>query len=172
LIGASGELAISLGILPWELGSAIAAAEKCFQAWIEARGGSGAAEERDGIAAVRAFLSAHIFSRFLPAWESFEFEPKIPNLAGYRKCVDGDPDCWDFFITAEAWAEVAAGFNKTALASTLIKQGFFDSEGRSAPPKSDENPKMRQPSRLSHSSFDFWGVTQMRDLKEALFLFF
>ena len=39
-------------------GEAIKAAAGCFQAWIDARGGIEAAEVTNGIAAVRAFLSA------------------------------------------------------------------------------------------------------------------
>jgi len=97
LIAAAGELAICLGILPWRPGNARDAANKCFQAWLDARGGNGAAEEKDGIAAVRAFLSAHGLSRFLPAWEASDFEPKIRNLAGYRKRADDEPGVWDFF---------------------------------------------------------------------------
>jgi putative DNA primase/helicase len=125
LIAAAGELATSLKILPWQPRTALDAATKCFQAWLNARGGKGVAEEKDGIAAVRTFLSAHMLSRFLPAWEPSEFEPKILNLAGYRKRADDDPDAWDFFVTSEAWSEVAAGFNKTALAEALARKGYL-----------------------------------------------
>lgn len=124
LIAAAGELAISLEILPWQPRTALDAAVKCFQAWLDARGGNGAAEERDGIEAVRTFLSAHRLSRFLPAWEAPEYEPKILNLAGYRKRAE-DGDSWDFYITRGGWAEIAAGFSKPALADALIKRGFL-----------------------------------------------
>ena len=127
LIAAGGELATSLGVLPWNDGSAIAAAETCFKAWLDIRGGHEADEEKDGVDAVRAFLSAHGLSRFLPAWEPSDFDPpKTPNLAGYRKRVgSGDAETWDYFITSEAWPEVAAGFNKSALSETLVKRGFL-----------------------------------------------
>jgi putative DNA primase/helicase len=114
--------------MPWstavEAGQRTRRRYQMLSAWLEARGGIGAAEEKDGIEAVRAFLSAHGLSRFLAPWEPSEFEPKIPNLAGYRKRAD-DCESWDYFITSEAWAEVAAGFNKTALADTLVKRGFL-----------------------------------------------
>jgi len=57
LIAAAGEMAISLEIVPWQPKTALDAATKCFQVWLDARGGKGAAEEKDGVEAVRAFLS-------------------------------------------------------------------------------------------------------------------
>ena len=64
LIAAAGDSAIALDILPWPVGMAIQAAGDGLRTWIEARGGAGAAEEAEGIEAVRAFLNAHRLSRF------------------------------------------------------------------------------------------------------------
>lgn len=130
LMAYAGELAISLGILPLPEGESLWAARTCSDAWVEERGGSGAAEERDGIAAVRDFLTAHHSSRFQSPWEPPD--PNFPriinlektiNLAGYRKRVGEDG--WDYFITPGAWGEIAAGLNKKALAETLIRRGFL-----------------------------------------------
>ncbi|MGZ8262067.1 MAG: hypothetical protein ACXWTU_03785 [Methylotenera sp.] len=41
LVAAAGELATPWGITGWEQGEAIKAAEICFKAWIERRGGTG-----------------------------------------------------------------------------------------------------------------------------------
>lgn len=126
LIAASGEIATMFGILPWPEGEAIDAASECFAAWIKERGGAGAAEEKEGVEAVRSFLSANAFSRFFPAWEPFDpVAAKIISLAGYKRRVHGDADAWDFFVTADAWMEVAAGFNKKSLAGTLAKKGLL-----------------------------------------------
>ncbi|MGC2223633.1 MAG: hypothetical protein WA624_15395 [Methylocella sp.] len=64
LIAAAGEMAMALDILPWPADTALRAAKECFKAWVDVRGGPGAAEETDGIEAVRAFLNAHRLSRF------------------------------------------------------------------------------------------------------------
>ncbi|MCH8813664.1 MAG: heavy metal translocating P-type ATPase [Chloroflexi bacterium] len=48
LVAAAGELAIHAGVISWEPGEACRAATSCFEAWLEARGGSGASEIRDG----------------------------------------------------------------------------------------------------------------------------
>jgi putative DNA primase/helicase len=68
LIAFAGELAIRKGILPWESGAAVAAAGKCFEAWLAERGHAGAAEAHGGIEAVRSFLQMHGMSRFIDAW--------------------------------------------------------------------------------------------------------
>ena len=97
-----------------------------FEAWIEARGGVEPAEVRDGIAAVRTFLSAHGSSRFLPAWEEDANELRFVNLAGFRKQVPGaEGSAWDYYVTTEAWPEVAAGFDAKSLASTLAERGLL-----------------------------------------------
>jgi len=127
LIASAGEIATTLGILPWEPGEALLAARTCFAAWVEARGGTEPAEVRDGIAAVRAFISAHGMSRFLAAWDDDRAdETRIINLAGYRKKVTvGDGGAWEFYVTAEAWGEVTAGFDPKALASILAERGLL-----------------------------------------------
>ena len=61
---AAGELATRLGVLPWPFGTAIAAAGECFTAWLEGRGGSGAAEDMDVVRRARLFLEANGSSRF------------------------------------------------------------------------------------------------------------
>ncbi len=126
LIAAAGEIAAAVGVLPWNTSEALAGARTCFKAWIDARGGVESAEVKDGIAAVRAFLSAHGTSRFLAAWEDRADETRIHNLAGFRKQVsDGEGSAYDFYVTTESWGEVCAGFDPKALAATLAKRGLL-----------------------------------------------
>jgi putative DNA primase/helicase len=133
IAAAAGELAINLGIVPWPKGEAIKAAAGCFQAWIDARGGIEAAEVTNGIAAVRAFLSAQGSSRFEAAWEEPPRDrdgnpvpPRIANQAGWRKRVIlEDGEAWDYLISADAWREAAAGFNAESLARTLVERGYL-----------------------------------------------
>ena len=68
LVAAAGELATALGILPWPEGEASAAAARCFNDWLAARGDSGPEEIASGIRQVRAFLELHGSSRFEEAW--------------------------------------------------------------------------------------------------------
>jgi putative DNA primase/helicase len=90
----AGELATSLGIVPWGQGGADQAAHICFTSWIAARSGIEAAETTAGIAQVREFLSLHGSSRFEDAWNTpkdFDGTPlpsaaRIANQAGWRNC--------------------------------------------------------------------------------------
>jgi putative DNA primase/helicase len=124
LIAVGGELAQQHGILPWLAGEAIAAAGKCFEAWLAARGGHDAAEARDGIEQVRSFLLANGMARFIPAWdaENKENRNQPRDVAGYRRKV---ADGWDYFVTTSAWKEeVCRGLDSRRLAATLAQRGY------------------------------------------------
>lgn len=129
LVAVGGELAQQRGILPWSEGEAIAAAGKCFNDWLLARGGHDAAESSDGIEQVRSFILAHGMARFVPAWEhdlDNRNESRVPprDVAGYRQKVG---DGWDFFITTSAWKEeVCRGFDARRLAATMAQRGYMD----------------------------------------------
>ena len=143
LIAFAGELAISKGILPWEAGEAVKAAETCFKAWLAERGHTGAAEAYGGVEAVRSFLQAHGMARFVDAWGEDEqrlehenwiritqeagtrppapWRPPLPqrDVCGFRRKVSEDAG-WEFFVNDAGWAEICAGFNPKTLAQTLI----------------------------------------------------
>lgn len=81
LIAAAGEMATQLGIVAWEPGEAIAAAQAIFAEWIAARGGAGAKEELDAVVRVREFLAAHGETRFDPV-DSSDFSKPALNRVG------------------------------------------------------------------------------------------
>jgi uncharacterized protein (DUF927 family) len=125
LVAAGGEMATAFGVLPWQPGEALAAAARCFNDWIAARGGVEPAEVREGITQVRSFLLAHGQSRFEPAWASSDDRPRVPlrDLAGYRK---SDGEGWDYFVTTSAWRdEICRGFDAKALAGTMAERGLL-----------------------------------------------
>lgn len=106
LAAAAGEMAVSYGVLPWPAGEATRAAAACLRAWIKQRGGSGAAEEGDGLRQVRAFLEAHGESRFTRLSDLNGDEPEpadgrvTVNRAGWRRPAK---DGWEYLILPEAW---------------------------------------------------------------------
>jgi putative DNA primase/helicase len=131
-VAAAGEAAIIKTVLPWETGEAAKAAKTCFDAWLAARGGVESAEIRNGICAVRDFVSAHGTSRFLAAWEPAAtnsqgqvIAEKIINLAGYRKNVG---DAWDFYFTSGGWREACAGLDAGMVAKALAERGLLERE--------------------------------------------
>ena len=175
IAAAAGELAINLGIVPWPKGEAIKAAAGCFQAWIDARGGIEAAEVTNGIAAVRAFLSAQGSSRFEAAWEEPPRDrdgnpvpPRIANQAGWRKRVIlEDGEAWDYLISADAWREAAAGSMRSPSPG---HSSSADISCRAAMAKARETRKSRATGKGASITFRirYWGVARMANLEEAL----
>ena len=125
LVAAAGELGIALDVLPWPKDEARNAAARCFRDWLDARGGTGAAEVTAGLAQVRAFLEAHGSSRFedLDGGEN----QRIVNRAGYRQKVDGQTR---YCIFPEAFKrEVCAGLNEKTVCAALLKCGALLPDG-------------------------------------------
>jgi hypothetical protein len=96
---------------------------------IAARGGVESAEIRNGIYAIRDFVSAHGTSRFLAAWEPTPTNShgdaipgRIFDLAGYReKAGEG----WDFYFTSGGWREACHVSKHTfaAFAASPVSHG-------------------------------------------------
>jgi uncharacterized protein (DUF927 family) len=66
LIGAAGELATAAGITDWPEGAALTAAARCFNDWLQQRGGVGHAEEARALSQVRLFFERYGEARFKP----------------------------------------------------------------------------------------------------------
>ncbi|ARJ65056.1 hypothetical protein WV31_04950 [Magnetospirillum sp. ME-1] len=123
LIAAAGTLATVFGILPWEVGEAARAAATCFNAWLERRGGAGAAEVDTGLAQIRRFLEAHGSARFEPIGTDTS-EVRIINRVGFRK-QDADGR-WEFFVLPGAFkSELCAGLDSSMMAKEMVARGFI-----------------------------------------------
>lgn len=136
LIAAAGELATAYGVVPWMPGEAEAAAARCFNDWLAARGGSGPAEIIAALRQVRLFLEQHGSSRFEPAWvvedgirgsagEDAEVNlRKTIQRAGFRRTA-GEGN-WTFYVLPEVWAvEICKGFNHHAVAKAMAERGWL-----------------------------------------------
>jgi uncharacterized protein (DUF927 family) len=93
LAALAGELATLAGVTGWEPGAAEAAAETCFRAWLDARGGTGAREAQQITSAVRRFIGLHGAARFETIKDSGEpgdmggeqpADPRTINRAGWK----------------------------------------------------------------------------------------
>ncbi|MBC7907619.1 MAG: DUF927 domain-containing protein [Rhodospirillaceae bacterium] len=117
LAAAAGQLATDIGICPWPEGEAARAAAVCFRAWLDRRGGVGAAETEAGLSQVRAFIEAHGVSRFQPIGS--ETDTRILHRAGFRRLGDGGR--WEYLVLPETWkGEVCKGQDARAIAKDLI----------------------------------------------------
>lgn len=139
LIAMAGEIAIHLGILPWERGEAVAAAGIIFAGWIEARGGSGAAEDQTAIEQVAEFISTHGNSRF-QAMDGND-NGFIHNRAGFKR--ENGLGAMEYLIPAVTWRnEVCRGLNPKSVAALLSAKGHLipDSMGKTS--RSETAPGM------------------------------
>ena len=153
LVAAGGELATRAGITGWAKGAAQAAVRACFDSWIEVRGGTGRAEERDLLRRLRGFLQAneHRFEWWERAHD--DRSPKTLNRAGFRKryyqgqAIESDADAYkhfgedapsaslaqdltmDFFVFRDAFtAEVVRDTDLRFAHRILIERGILKTE--------------------------------------------
>ena len=120
-IAAAGELATALEIVPWQPGTSRNAAEVCFRAWLDTRGGHEPHEVLSAISQVRDFIERHGDARFEPL-EDTSRRP-VPNRAGYRRNRGRD---LQWLVSPEVWKrEVAAGFNPSDVARWLSDRGML-----------------------------------------------
>ncbi len=132
MIAAAGELAVDLGVLPWPSGEATKAAGVVFRQWLASRGGgTGAAEDRDAVAKVRAFLEMHGSSRFEPLTGD-EDGIRINHRAGFWRDREGGRE---YLVLSEAWKnEVCAGMDSKRVATVLGDRDLLlrDSAGKNS----------------------------------------
>jgi uncharacterized protein (DUF927 family) len=123
LIAAAGELAREFGMVPWPDGQAYTAAAVCFTAWLDERGGAGAAEVEEAIARVRRFIEAHGESRFEEVGREISASRPIINRAGFRR-GSGEKEEW--WVLPENWKmEVCSGLDPTRTARILADRGML-----------------------------------------------
>ena len=143
LVAASGELATKLDVLPWDEGEATAAAARCFQDWLVARGGLGSREEMAAVEQVRHFIAAHGAARFEEmsvADDQSDDEgsttgrpdTRIQNRVGYRSVTrSGEVE---YIILPENWKkDVCQGFDHTLVTTALVEKGILKRGGDGKP---------------------------------------
>ena len=131
LVAAAGEMATAFGILPWSQGKATRASRRLFRDWLDARGGTEPAEEREAISAVRRFIELHGTARFepmgtlIPTTDIGEpIDVRISNRAGFRRMSEAGGT--EYIVMPEVWkSEVCAGMDASRVAKTLIARGLL-----------------------------------------------
>ncbi|MBO4312316.1 MAG: DUF927 domain-containing protein, partial [Desulfovibrionaceae bacterium] len=125
LCAAAAEMAAEWGLLPWAEGEALAAVRKCFAAWLEIRGGVGAAEDADILKQVQLFLEQHGQDRF----QNLEAPAdKCINRVGFRAAgadENGTPGTFFFILPESFRAEVCKGHSAKRAAALLYAKGLL-----------------------------------------------
>ena len=129
-VGAAGELATSWGLTGWPEGMALQSAERCYRAWLTARGGTGNAEERDMIRQVSEYLERNGESRFTHyarAEKADDHMPDTVNRAGFKRPVSEDNGAsMEFYVLPEVFKrDMCKGFDYRDVAKVLKGHGFI-----------------------------------------------
>ena len=137
LVAAAGELASKLGITGWTEGEAIQACKKCFNDWINSRGGMGSLDEKQIISQVREFFQKHAESRFSD-WQESSDSQRINNRAGFRKSSCGEVE---FLVETEVFRnEICIGFDRKLVIQICIDHGFLIIDGQRKSTKNERAP--------------------------------
>lgn len=123
LVKAAGEWATGMGITGWTNAEVISAVDRCFLAWLSARGGTGARDIESGILAVRAFIQIEGAGRFQNLHDNL---CRVQHRAGFKECVGGQ---WHYYILPEVFQnEICNGFDYQAVAKELIRRGHLKTQ--------------------------------------------
>ncbi len=133
IVAAAGELAIDLGILPYQSGETFDAAATCFKAWLETeRECTESSYEADAmVRQVRSFIESHHASHFTLIDENsndLESHKSVTNLVGYKRKVNVDNDFvgYEFFVFPESMrTEVCKGLDCKQVCKVLHKRGYL-----------------------------------------------
>jgi uncharacterized protein (DUF927 family) len=122
LVAAAGELAINLGILPWQAGTVAAAVRVIFDGWHEDRGGDGPAEVRSAIEQIRSILERHGDSRFDRTPPDINVRPVVDRL-GYAHGEGSERQWWTL---PQTWRdEFCRGFDAKMVSRALVERGLL-----------------------------------------------
>jgi putative DNA primase/helicase len=121
-VAAAGELAISMGVLRWPVGSVTAAAQAVFERWHADRGGDEPAEVRAAIEQIAGILEQHGESRFDQTPRPVDARP-VQNRLGY---VHGTGDERQWWVLPQTWTDVfLKGFDSRIINKALVERGLL-----------------------------------------------
>jgi putative DNA primase/helicase len=123
IVAAAGELATHWGITGWDKWEAANAAKRCFNDWLEQRGGTGSQEDQQALEQVRAFFQIHGSSRF-----ASNAGDVIHNRAGFIQTTNGDRR---YLVFPKVFKqEVCRGLDPQRVARLLADAGHLITDGQ------------------------------------------
>jgi putative DNA primase/helicase len=131
LVAAAGEIASGLKLTGWPAGTAKEAAQRCFQDWLQERGGIGSSEVAEARRRIAEALQSHGTSRFQRWAKSSSDRMVITNRLGFVK-VEGNADVEEvestFYFLPEPFKELLSGLDFRTIVAELIEAGVIVSQ--------------------------------------------
>jgi uncharacterized protein (DUF927 family) len=172
LAAVGGELATEWGITGWQVGEARQGAQKCFQDWLDARGGEGEQETLTMIRQGKKYILQHLTDFMFWHRAHDDHAPRPVHFGGLvRWCLldgtvidkveDKGEDfrhkecCQEFFVFPEMWREIFKGGNPDAAAKWMAEHEYLIHD------KGRTTRNMRIPTfgrkRVYHIKSEFFG---------------
>lgn len=126
LVAAAGELATAKGITGWPKGEATIAALRCFNDWLQERGGIGSSEVAEARARISEAIEVHGASRF-STWERDLSRKIVTNRYGYiKRDNEGmDTEKVEYYFLASPIKEILQGLDFKTVIYGLISEGVI-----------------------------------------------
>lgn len=132
LVAVAGEIASVLKITGWPPGAANDAAQRCFNDWLQERGGIGSSEVAEARRRISEAIQLHGSSRFQRWVKSSSDRMVITNRMGFVR-VEGDPDVEEteshYYFMVAPLKELLAGLDARGVISDLLAEGAIASQG-------------------------------------------
>ena len=151
-IAAVGELAATMGIMPWPENAASNACMVSLKEWIVQRGGVDAQENNRAVETLQAFINRYGSSRFETPWDnSTASASNLRSLdrAGFRK-QNEEASNWEYYIFPEVFRkEICEGCASASIAAYLADNGYLQRDRQGKTQVSVRVPHHKQ-QRLYH----------------------
>jgi Superfamily II helicase and inactivated derivatives len=123
---AAGKIAVENGIFPHTTEDIEYSVKKCFESWLEVRGGQGAGEDNDIVKTLKSFIELHGQSRFQNLVPRTDSEGNVIEQICHNRCGFRNPETSEYFVLEEAWkSEIFKSLNPKRAAKVLQSQGFL-----------------------------------------------
>ncbi|MDR2077756.1 MAG: DUF927 domain-containing protein [Rickettsiales bacterium] len=160
LLGFAGELATEFGITGWNSGETTEAVIKCFEDWLEYRGGANNQEEKAILEQVKYFFERFGESRFRDLDD--KSSDKINDMAGYRETIEKTDNCGKsakiaiyYVFPGVLKKKICFGHNFREAKKILHKKGWLENPGADGKRAAGEEKPKRLYVFYSEKIFDY-----------------
>ena len=120
----AGEYATDHGITGWSKNDSLNACVKCFNAWIQKRGGTEDFEPKALLEQVRHFFEEHHNSRFIYINACISSTTKTYNAVGFAK--KENDDSYKYYVFSQSFKEICGNSNLEFAKNTLFNAGWIE----------------------------------------------
>lgn len=149
LIEAAGELARSLGILPFTKQEISSAIKNCFESWLKSRGTSQGSDAKKGALQLASHLQKYGSNKYQKIDNNSAAigdKPRLEHIGYYEEREDG----YHFFIPNDQYREIISKDEEKIIDKYLYQAGHIDKDSSGKNSILRKLPGMKQARRVHH----------------------